>query len=105
MSFDTSVIDKLKAAIEKAIEETAVAVQADARQIVPVDTGNLQQSIQIEKKGQFEVRVTANTDYALDVHEGHSTRNGGFVQGTPYLLQPLEAQKEKLGERIKKNLE
>lgn len=102
--FDQKILQQLRGAIEKAIEETAVAVQEGARELVPVDTGNLQQSIQIEKIGEFEVRVSANTEYALNVHEGHATKNGGFVQGTPYLLKPLQDEEKNLAQRVKNNL-
>jgi len=103
-NFDPAVINKIKEAVEKAIEETAVKVQERAREIVPKDTQNLMYSIQIEKVGEFEVRVTANTDYALPVHEGYTTKAGTYVGGTPYLLQPLQEEKQNLEKRVKDNL-
>jgi len=104
MTFDPKVKAQLLAAIEKAVEETAVKIQEQAREIVPKDTGHLSNMIQVEKVDQFTARVTANTDYAAAVHEGHVTKSGTFVQGTPYLLKPLQDEGQKLGDRIKENL-
>lgn len=104
MKFNPATKQKLLDAIEKAVEETAVKVQEKAREVVPKDTQALMYSIQVEKVGQFEVRVTANTDYALAVHEGRVTSTGKFIQGTPYLTAPLEEEKQNLEQRIKDNL-
>ncbi|WP_084473391.1 HK97 gp10 family phage protein [Deinococcus ficus] len=102
--FDPKVKQAILDAVQKAVEETAVKVQEQAREIVPKDTQHLMNNILVEKVGEYEVRVTANTDYAAAVHEGHVTKSGSFVQGTPYLLKPLQDEKENLEKRVKDNL-
>ncbi|WP_407541618.1 HK97 gp10 family phage protein (plasmid) [Deinococcus radiomollis] len=97
-------LERVKAAVEKALEDTAVEVQADARAMAPYDTGALRDSILPEKVADLEYRVTANVDYSLYVHEGHSTKSGTFVQGIPFLVQPLNEKIPFILEKIKSNL-
>lgn len=91
-------------AVEKALEDTAVEAQSRARDLVPVDTGNLRDSIQATKLGDLSYSVTANTDYAYAVHEGHTRQNGTFVQGRPFLTQALEEKRQEIEQKIKDNL-
>lgn len=86
---------------EKVIEDTAFKVQEDARDMVPYDTGQLHDSIQVEKTGELAFKVSANTDYAYYVHEGHVNKAGKFHQGTPYLTKPLQENTEQIGKKMK----
>lgn len=62
-------IPRLQAAAGKEVEETARRVQTDAKQIVPVDTGALQGSIDIEVSG-LTAEVFTTLRYAPFVEFG-----------------------------------
>lgn len=98
------VLRRVVAAVEKALEDTAVLVQADARDEAPKDTQALANSIQAEKISPLSYKVTANTKYAVYVHEGHITKSGRFIAGIPFLTRPLSKHKQLLAQRIRENL-
>lgn len=73
-------LDKLKRAfreaprevadqIQKAINQSVVLVQANARKEAPHKTGTLQRGIKF-KVSPFKGRVESTTDYGIYVHEG-----------------------------------
>ncbi|MFC6748198.1 HK97 gp10 family phage protein [Deinococcus aquaticus] len=100
-----SLLQRVHDAVEKALEDTAVMVQAEAREDVPKDTQALMHSIQAEKVSDLTYKVTANTKYALYVHEGYVSKSGRFIAGTPYLTGPISRQKVKILDRIRENLQ
>lgn len=104
LNLEDWVLSRVVAAVEKALEDTAVLVQAEARVEVPKDTQALMHSIQAEKVADLTYKVTANTNYAYFVHEGHVNKAGKFVPGTPYLTKPIATQKQLLLQRIKDNI-
>lgn len=59
--------------------------QAEAKAIVPVDTGNLKGSITTEKEGDFTAIVSANTDYAGYVEYGTYK-----MAAQPYMMPAAE---------------
>lgn len=55
-------------ALDKAVRETALVAQGDARGNAPVDTGNLKQSISTEHERSTEAatsKVYTNVEYAI----------------------------------------
>lgn len=57
--------------IDKAAYDWAVAIEERAKELVPVDTGELQESIHVEKgDGLGEYRVVASEPYASYVEYG-----------------------------------
>lgn len=59
-------IKSIEEAISKALEASALVVEGDAKNLAPVDTGNLRNSITHEVEGK-EARVGTNVEYAVDV--------------------------------------
>ena len=101
---DVQLMRLVIAATEKALEDTATEVQIEARVLAPYDTGALHDSIIAERESQMVYKVTANTNYALHVHEGHKTASGGFVEGKPFLTVPLQEKKQLILSKIKQNI-
>lgn len=64
--YGDKVIKSMEDAISKALEASALVVEGAAKNLAPVDTGNLRNSIthEVEKK---EARVGTNVEYAVDV--------------------------------------
>ena len=68
--------------IDKGAYDWAVAIEERAKEIVPVDTGALQESIHVEKGDQLgEYRVVASEPYAAFVEFGTSK-----MAAQPYLI-------------------
>lgn len=59
----------LQAGISALLDKIAVAVEADAKAICPVDTGDLKESIGHEVRGN-QARIGSNLDYAAAVEMG-----------------------------------
>ncbi|WP_156372892.1 HK97 gp10 family phage protein [Deinococcus sp. Leaf326] len=93
----------VKLAVDKAIEDTALQTQIDARNLVPYDTGQLHDSIQVQRE-ENGFNISANTDYAYYVHEGYVDKSGKFRPGTPYLSQPLNDNAALYGKRVQENM-
>ena len=81
------VIKNVEEAINKALEASALLVEGEAKNLAPVDTGNLRNSIayEIEKK---EARVGTNVGYAPFVCLGTSK-----MAAQPFLNPALEQNK------------
>lgn len=77
-------------------------VKAKAKIKVPVDTGELRNSIKSETISENEVKVYTNKDYALHIEYGHRTRGGGFYEGKYFLKKSVGEVKEDLPELSKK---
>lgn len=58
------------AEISKGITKALVVLQGEARMLVPVDTGRLRNAITFNLENNYFGRLSANTDYAIFVHEG-----------------------------------
>jgi len=84
--------------IDKGAYDWAVAVEERAKEIVPVDTGFLQESIHVEKGDSLgEYRVVADAEYAKFVEYGtHKMAAQPFitpawrqVRGLPFFRRAL----------------
>ena len=66
--------------MQRAIDRVVKTVEADAKQKVPVDRGQLRSSIQSSTKG-LEGRVDVKREYGVNVHEGR--KPGHFPPHAP----------------------
>jgi len=80
-------IKSVEDAISKALEASALVVEGDAKNLAPVDTGNLRNSITHEVEGK-EARVGTNVEYAPFVELGTVK-----MAAQPYLNPALEKNK------------
>lgn len=85
--------NKLPNELEKRIEKACFLVEGTAKELVPKDLGQLSSSIttEVERKGtSIDGYVSANTEYALFVHEGTGiyAKNGG--RKTPWFYENRE---------------
>lgn len=85
--------NKLPNELEKRIEKACLLVEGTAKELAPKDLGQLSSSIatEVERKGgNIEGYVSANTEYALFVHEGTGiyAKNGG--RKTPWFYKNRE---------------
>lgn len=81
--------DDLKKPTTEMIRRVASEVLADARRFVPVDTGELRDSLDMEVIGT-SARVGTNNDYAVYVEKGTSK-----MKAQPY-LRPAAYKKRSL---------
>ena len=79
-----SVLDDAK----RAVIDTAILIQSQARALAPVDTGYLRQSIEVEVlDGGLKAVVTVGAEWAIYVEYGtgiYSTKGGGNKDGWVY---------------------
>lgn len=114
---------RLKKKAELAINASALRIESDAKERVPVDTGNLRSSIKTEKFGGVGRRVYTLTEYAPFVEFGtrskvkttiqgvdyssvakqfkRSTGGGGGVSPRPFLFPAFESEKPTLIKNLK----
>ncbi len=85
--YGDKVIKSMEDAISKALEASALVVEGAAKNLAPVDTGNLRNSIthEVEKK---EARVGTNVEYAPFIELGTVK-----MAAQPYLNPALEQNK------------
>jgi len=76
--------DETKKELGKVVKKTALLIKTEAKRKVPVDTGLLKTSIQA-KTNNLESEVSANTRYAIYVHEG--TRR---MSGRPFMTNAVK---------------
>ena len=115
---------QLKKKAELAINASALRIESDAKNRVPVQTGNLRSSIKTEKFGAVGRRVYTLTEYAPFVEFGtrskvkttiegvdyssvakqfkKSTGGGGGVSPRPFLFPAFESEKPNLIKNLKK---
>tara|TARA_Y100000114_G_C11675484_1_gene285966 strand:- start:62 stop:421 length:360 start_codon:yes stop_codon:yes gene_type:complete len=82
-----------KHALLGVVAEASKNVTSTAKQIVPVDTGNLRTNISytvIERKDKIEGEIIADTDYASYVELGTSK-----MRAQPYMLPSAMSEKPK----------
>lgn len=82
---------EIRPLVDDACGDSAEAMAAGARERVPVDTGELRDSIRAEKTGELEHRAAAGDNkafYAMFVEMG--TRN---QPAHPYMIPAFEAEK------------
>ena len=72
---------ELKNELKKAITDTVLYIEAEAKKRCPVDTGRLRASITPEVKSAIEGQVGTNVEYAIDVEYGTK----------PHVIHPKKA--------------
>jgi HK97 gp10 family phage protein len=90
---------QLEAAIEEAMEETGAAMVRRAREVVPVRTGRLRDSIHAAVEGGSGHRtlvLAADAPYADFIERGTSRH-----PAKPYIRPAVDAEGPKLGDRIR----
>jgi HK97 gp10 family phage protein len=84
---------------DQAVRTAAFATEGFAKNLAPVDTGNLRNTIAAGKERDLVYRVTAHADYAIYIEMGTRRRNGGarpflepaLRQGEKHLTNALKA--------------
>lgn len=74
----------------KFLNQLGNRVKAKAKVKVPVDTGELRNSIKTITVDENEVKVYSNKEYASYIELGHRTRNGGFYEGKYFLKNSID---------------
>lgn len=82
---------------QEILEEVGKLVSGEAQLRVPVDTGNLKQSIADEMKGKDTVLIGTDVEYSDSVEFGTSLQ-----VAQPYLLPAYEQNKEEIKEIMRK---
>lgn len=82
------------------VRNAAFEVEAYAKQVVPVDTGNLRNSIHTTMEGELTAKVGTHVGYAAYVEFG--TR---WMAPRPYLIPAVERIRPHLVDRLKKIVE
>ena len=95
--------EKLKQALEEALEEIAEKIRDDAKDLAPVDTGSLRESIRVEKEGDLQVSVIAGGGGVINPRTGREVDYAGYVEfGTsrmspqPYMQPALEKNRDEI---------
>ena len=87
----------LEECVRDAVVKYANQVADTARELVPVDTGRLRNSISVIVRGKRDVLIVASAEYALFVHEDlrayHPNGRAKFIE-IPFLLLPQFVQDE-----------
>lgn len=92
-----AVIETMKEACDMAVKETCEEIQKTAKELVPVKTGKLRDSIQI-KVDKSQGTVYSDASYAEYVENG--TR---YMKAKPFLRPAYNSEAEKLKKRVVKN--
>lgn len=66
------VLSGIKSALDKALEESGLYVENAAKQMCPVDTGRLRNSITHQKSGEMSEQIGTNVEYGKYVELGTS---------------------------------
>ena len=94
------VLGELRSDIEKALEEIGIEAEGDCKQVTPVDTGRLRNSVtHIVNGGEKYVAVGTNVEYGRYVHEGTSRQHA-----QPFLTRPVQTNKDKYRKILERNL-
>ena len=101
-------IPNVSLVIKDALDEWAEKVLRESKELVPVQTGNLQKSGEVVKSTPVgneipKVEIIYKADYALTIHEDLTLNhpNGGQAK---YLEQPMTDHQYELVETIKKRI-
>jgi len=78
--------EAMAAAVSDAVIASAARIEGRAKEMAPVDTGNLRNSIQHRQTGRFEAEVAAHAEYAAAVEFG----TGVFSTDPKANRQPIE---------------
>ena len=81
---------------DRIVEESARAIEGGAKINAPVDTGNLRNSISVQKAGEAKRRIGASAEYAIFQemgtrhHAAHPFLKPAFDDEVPHLKQRLK---------------
>ena len=85
MEVDTSKLnldaDKINKAVSQELEKTAHRIERQAKELAPVDTGELRRSITTEGSG-LDYEIGTNLEYSEYIEDGTSPH---IINGNPYL--------------------
>ena len=85
MEVDTSKLnldaDKVNKAVSQELEKTAHRIERQAKELAPVDTGELRRSITTEGSG-LDYEIGTNLEYSEYIEDGTSPH---IINGNPYL--------------------
>ena len=87
-----------KPVVEAAVAKTALDIETIAKELVPVDTGYLMNSIAAAKERELTWRVTAHAEYAIYIEMGTRRKNG---EARPYLDPALRRGAQSLTTALK----
>lgn len=79
------------------VAKTAHDVEATAKELAPVDTGNLMNGIGVDMFGNATTAravVGPTADYAPPVEFGHVTKSGSFVPPQPFMAPAADAHEQ-----------
>ncbi|MBP5182027.1 MAG: HK97 gp10 family phage protein [Lentisphaeria bacterium] len=101
-SYASQVIDNIEQKKQVALEIIGGKAETYAKQLCPVDTGNLRNSITHQRAGKDTEAVGTNVEYAPYVELGHHTASGKKVPGRPFLRPAAEDHGQEYQEIMKK---
>ena len=85
MEVDTSKlnldVDKINKAVSQELEKTAHRIERQAKELAPIDTGELRRSITTEGSG-LDYEIGTNLEYSEYIEDGTSPH---IINGNPYL--------------------
>jgi HK97 gp10 family phage protein len=85
-----------KQAISRAVRQTALSIEADAKLRAPVDTGFMRNSIQTQVTGEMSAEVTVGAEYGAFVELGTSR-----TPAQPFLTPAVDAARQPFEKAIK----
>ncbi|MEX1037862.1 MAG: HK97-gp10 family putative phage morphogenesis protein, partial [Acidimicrobiia bacterium] len=95
--------DEILDALALVVKESAWAVIDDARHLVPVDTGNLRDSITYRSKGEHRAEVYIDTS---DATYGHIVEFGTSARPEqPFMGPAAERERSQLKKRVVEEIE
>lgn len=86
-------------ALDDALGDGAVEIQATAQQQAPVDTGRLRSSIKTDKVGGAHYEVSTDVDYAE--YQEYGTR---YQSGTPFMRPAYERNRQRIVEDVSRSI-
>jgi len=90
VSYAKQVLDEVEQKKRRALEIIGGKAETYAKQLCPVDTGNLRNSITHVQVNDSTEAVGTNVEYAPYVELGHMTTGGKKVEGRPFLRPAAE---------------
>jgi HK97 gp10 family phage protein len=86
----------MRAGVSRAVRETALGIEADAKLRAPVRTGFLRNSIQTQITGEMSAEVTVGAEYGAFVELGVRGR-----AGQPFLTPAVDAARQQFEKALK----
>jgi HK97 gp10 family phage protein len=83
------ITSRLPKRVSEIVKKTAFAIESEAKQLAPVDTGALRNSIQTHIDGPLKAEVGSVLEYAE--YQEYGTRH---QHGTPFLTPAADKQKK-----------